>query len=52
MERLRLGEESPEMDVTHPATAEWLAAFDVTLKEIHRKSEQGESLQAMLKNVQ
>jgi hypothetical protein len=37
------------MDVTHPTTA---AAFEVTLKEIQGRRERGESLQAMLKNVQ
>ena len=40
------------MDVTQPTTAEWLATFEVTLKEIQWKRERGESLQAMLKNVQ
>ena len=52
MERLRSGEERPEMDVTHPTTAERLAAFDVTLKEIQEKRERGESLQPMLENTQ
>ena len=45
MERLRSGDESREMDVTHPTTAERLAAFEVTLKEIQGKRERGESLQ-------
>jgi len=52
MDRLRSGKESPEMDVTHPTTAERLAAFDVTLKEIQEKRERGESLQPMLEHVQ
>jgi len=52
MERLRLGGESHEMDVTHPTTAERLAAFDVTLKEIQEKRERGESLQPVLENTQ
>jgi hypothetical protein len=52
MERLRSGDESREKDVTHPTTAEWLAAFAMTLKEIQGKRERGESLQTVLKNVQ
>jgi|APIni6443716594_1056825.scaffolds.fasta_scaffold1369018_1 hypothetical protein len=52
MERLRSGDESREKDVTHPTTAEWLAAFAMTLKEIQWKHERGESLQPMLKNLQ
>jgi len=52
IERLRSGEERSEMDVTHPTTAERLAAFDVTLKEIQEKRERGESLQPVLENTQ
>jgi len=48
MESLRSGENQPEMDVTHPTTAERLAAFDVTLKEIEAKRDQGELLQPVL----
>ena len=48
VERLRSRANSPEMDVTHPTTAERLAAFDVTLKEIGTKRERGESLQPLL----
>ena len=51
MESLRSGEERPEMDVTHPTTAERLAAFEVTLKEIQEKRERGESLQPVLENT-
>jgi len=40
------------MDVTHPTTAERLAAFDVTLKEIEEKRDRGELLQPVLENVQ
>jgi hypothetical protein len=40
------------MDITHPTTAEHLAVFDVTLKEIQEKREGGESLQPRVKNVQ
>ena len=52
MERHRLGKNQPEMDVTHPTTAERLAAFDMTLKEIEEKRERGESLQPVLENMQ
>ena len=44
MERLRSGEERPEMDSTHPTTAERLAALEVTLKELEEKRQRGESL--------
>ena len=52
IERLQSGEENPEMDRTHPTTAERLAAFEVTLKEIQEKRERGESLQSVLEQVQ
>jgi len=52
MAGLRSGEEKPDMDVTHPTTAERLAAFDVTLTEIQEKRERGESLQPVLENTQ
>jgi Peptidase family M48/PDZ domain len=47
LERLRSGQRSPEMDQTHPTTAERLAAFELTLKEIEEKRQPGESLQAL-----
>ncbi len=40
------------MDVTHPTTAERLAAFAVTLKEVQRKRERRESVQPRLKDLQ
>lgn len=46
------GEERSEMDVTHPTTAERLAAFAVTLKEVQRKRERRESVQPRLKDLQ
>jgi predicted Zn-dependent protease len=49
---LRSGEESPEMDVTHPTTAERLAAFEVTLKEIEEKRDRGELLQPLQEKTQ
>ena len=52
IERLSSGEKRPEMDMTHPTTAERLAAFDMTLKEIEEKRERGESLQPVLDNMQ
>jgi hypothetical protein len=52
IERLQSGKERSEMDATHPTTAERLAAFDVTLKEIQEKRERGESLQPVLENTQ
>jgi predicted Zn-dependent protease len=52
MESLRLGENQPEMDVTHPITDERLAAFDVTLKEIEAKRDRGELLQPVLEKTQ
>jgi predicted Zn-dependent protease len=52
IERLQSGKENPEMNATHPTTAERLAAFDVTLKEIQEKRERGESLQPVLENAQ
>ena len=52
IQRLQSGKESLEMDVTHPTTAERLAAIDVTLKEIQEKRERGESLQPVLENMQ
>jgi hypothetical protein len=38
---------SPEMAMTHPTTAERLAAFEATLKEIDEKRARGESLQPL-----
>jgi predicted Zn-dependent protease len=52
LESLRSGENTPEMDVSHPTTAERLAAFDVTLKEIEEKRDRGELLQPVLENAQ
>jgi hypothetical protein len=52
IERLQPGEENPEMDRIHPTTAERLAAFEVTLKEIQEKRERGESLQPVLEQLQ
>ena len=52
MESLRSGENTPEMDVTHPTTADRLAAFEITLKEIQEKRDRGESLQPVLENTQ
>ena len=52
MERLRSGEENSEMDRTHPTTAERLAAFDVTLKEIEEKRDRGELLQPVLEKTE
>jgi predicted Zn-dependent protease len=52
MERLRSGENKPEMDRDHPTTAERLAAFEETLKEIQEKRDRGDSLQPMLENTQ
>ena len=45
LERLRSGETTPEMDRDHPTTAERLAAFEGTLKEIEEKRQRGESLE-------
>src|SRR5437879_3203468 len=52
LERLRSGKERSERDVTHPTTAERLAAFEVTLEEIQEKRERGESLHPVLENTQ
>jgi len=52
IESLRSGENTPEMDVTHPTTADRLAAFEITLKEIQEKRDRGESLQPVLENTQ
>ena len=52
IERISSGEKRPEMDVTHPTTAERLAALEMTLKEIETKGERGESLQPVLENMQ
>jgi predicted Zn-dependent protease len=46
-EWLRAGKDGTEVDQTHPTTAERLAAFDVTLKEIEGKRQRGESLQLL-----
>ena len=40
------------MDVTHPTTAERLAAFEVTLKEIEEKRDRGELLQPLQEKTQ
>jgi len=42
----------PEAVMTHPTTAERLAAFEVTLKEIEEKRRRGESLQPVLEKTQ
>lgn len=52
MESLPSRELSLEMVTTHPTTAERLAAFDVTLKEIEEKRDRGELLQPLLENTQ
>ena len=52
MESLRSGENQPEMDMTHPTTAERLAALDVTLEEIEAKRDRGELLQPVLEKTQ
>lgn len=52
LESLRSGENTPEIDVTHPTTAERLAAFDMTLNEIQEKRDRAESLQPVLENTQ
>jgi hypothetical protein len=52
MENLRSGGNQPQMDVTHPTTAERLAALEMTLEEIQEKSERGDSLQPVLKKTQ
>jgi predicted Zn-dependent protease len=43
---------SPGMVVTHPTTAERLAAFEVTFKEIEEKRDRGELLQPVLDNTE
>ncbi|MDZ4733695.1 MAG: M48 family metallopeptidase [Nitrospirota bacterium] len=43
---------SPGVVVTHPTTAERLAAFEVTLKEIEEKRDRGELLQPVLDNTE
>ena len=45
LERLRSGETTPAIDRDHPTTAERLAAFEETLKEIEDKRQRGESLE-------
>jgi predicted Zn-dependent protease len=45
LERLRSRETTPEIDRDHPTTAERLAAFEETLKEIEDKRERGEPLE-------
>jgi hypothetical protein len=45
LEHIRSGENKPEMDRDHPTTAERLAAFEETLKEIEGKRQRGESLE-------
>jgi Peptidase family M48/PDZ domain len=52
LERLRSGETTPAIDMDHPTTAERLAAFEVTLKEIEEKRDRGELLQPVLENTQ
>jgi len=52
MESLRSGENQPETDLTHPTTAERLAALDVTLEEIETKRSRGELLQPVLEKMQ
>jgi predicted Zn-dependent protease len=45
LESLRSRENTPAMDRDHPTTAERLAAFEETLKEIEDKRQRGESLE-------
>jgi predicted Zn-dependent protease len=52
LERLRSGETTPAMDMDHPTTAERLAAFEETLKEIEEKRDRGDMLQPVLENTQ
>ena len=52
IERLRTGENQPEMDETHPTNDERLTAFEITLKEIQEKRDRGESLQPVLEKTQ
>jgi beta-barrel assembly-enhancing protease len=52
MERLPSGEERSEMDRTHPTTAERLATFEMTLKEIEEKRDRGELLQPVLEKTE
>jgi predicted Zn-dependent protease len=52
MESLRSRANVPEVDLTHPTTAERLAAFDVTLSEIEEKRDRGELLQPVWENTQ
>jgi len=52
LESLRSRDKTPEMDVSHPTTAERLASFEITLKEIQEKRDRGESLQPVLDNTE
>ena len=45
LERLRSGETAPAIDRDHPTTAERLAAFEETLKDIGDKRQRGEPLE-------
>jgi len=45
LEYIRSGENKPEMDRDHPTTAERVAAFEETLKEIGGKRQRGELLE-------
>ncbi|MEO7860877.1 MAG: M48 family metallopeptidase [Nitrospirales bacterium] len=47
LEHRRSGEHTPTMDRDHPTTAERLAAFEETLKEIEEKRQRGESLEPL-----
>jgi len=52
MQSLRARDNTPELDVSHPTTAERQAAFEITLSEIRGKRDRGESLQPVLDNTQ
>jgi predicted Zn-dependent protease len=51
MDNLRSGEKQPELDVSHPTTAERLAALEVTLTEIQEKRNRGDSPQPVLEKT-
>lgn len=52
IENLRSREHQPEMDVSHPTTAERLASLEMTLTEIQEKRNRGDSLQPVLEKTQ
>ena len=52
MESLRSRQNTSEMDISHPTTDERLASFEITLNEIQKKRDRGESLQPVLDTTQ